>query len=65
LKNRSAEAERGNNFIGNEANLVLHEALYEPSDVWLQELFEKGIIKSLRVQVIQASNNYRGSSSKG
>jgi hypothetical protein len=53
-----------NDFIGNETNLKLHDALYEPSDVWPQELFEKGIIKSLRTQVIQASNNYWGSSSK-
>ena len=43
---------------------MLHEALYEPSDVWLQELLEKGVIKPLRAQVIQASNNYWGSSSK-
>jgi len=53
-----------NNFIDNKANLAVHEAFYEPSDAWQQELFEKGIIKPLRAQVIQAAENYWGTISE-
>ena len=53
-----------NNFIDNKTNLVVQESLYEPFDVWQQELFDKGIIKSLRAESIPAANNCWGSTSE-
>jgi|GEM_PF-5456108 len=50
-----------NNFINNKTNLMVYESQYEPSDIWQKKLFDEGIIKPLRAQRIQATNNYWGS----
>ncbi len=53
-----------NNFVDNNFNLQVFESLYEPSDIWQKQLFNEGVIKILRAQVIQATNNYWGSNLK-